>query len=70
MFNMKVEKQLNIKDRTLLLGVPDYDAIPKVVVVDDRKINVIGTSLGVKAPFLSLEIEKTAVNLIGKTITN
>ncbi len=67
---MKVEKQLNIKDRTLLLGVPDYDAIPKVVVVDDRKINVIGTSLGVKAPFLSLEIEKTAVNLIGKTITN
>lgn len=69
MFNMKIDKQLNIQDRTLLLGVPDYDIIPKEILVDGNKYGVIGVSLGVKPPYLSLEIEKTDSKLEGKTIT-
>ena len=69
MFNMKIDKQLNIQDRTLLLGVPNYDVIPKIILVDDDKYSVIGISHGVNPPYLSLEIEKTASNLEGKSIT-
>ena len=68
MFNMRVEKQMNIKDRTLLLGVPENDVIPKTISVDDKVFVVIGTSSGVKPPFMSIEIEKTTDNLTGKTI--
>lgn len=69
MFNMKVEKQMNIKDRTLLLGMPEYDALPKVVHSNNERYKVIGASLGVLPPFLSLEIEITPNDLTGKTIT-
>lgn len=69
MFNMKIDKQLNIQDRTLLLGVPNYDVIPKIILVDDDKYSVIGISHGVNPPYLSLEIEKTDSNLEGKSIT-
>ena len=68
MFNMQVEQQMNIKDRTLLLGVPEYDVIPKSIFVDEKEFVVIGSSLGVKLPYLSLEIEKTNDNLVGKTL--
>lgn len=68
MFNMKIERQLNIKDRTLLLGIPNYDVIPKVVVADGHEVNVIGVSHGAKLPYMSLEVEKTAEDLVGKTI--
>lgn len=68
MFNMRVEKQMNIKDRTLLLGVPENDVIPETISVDDKVFAVIGTSAGVKPPFMSIEIEKTTDNLTGKTI--
>lgn len=69
MFNMKVEKQMNIKERTLLLGVPDFDKIPKTVSVNNRKFKVIGTSYGVKLPYISLEIENTNVDLTGQIIS-
>lgn len=69
MFNMKVEKQMNIKDRTLLLGLPKYDALPKVVHSNNERYKVIGVSSGVLPPYLSLEIERTTNNLIGKNIT-
>lgn len=62
MFDMKIERQLNLKDRTLLLGVPNYDEIPKVVVINETKYKVLGASLGTKPPYLSLEIEKTALD--------
>lgn len=68
MFNMQVEQQMNIKDRTLLLGMPKYDVIPKTVFIDKKEFAVIGCSLGVKLPYLSLEIEKTTDNLVGKTL--
>lgn len=68
MFNMQVEQQMNIKDRTLLLGVPKYDVIPKKIYADGKEFSVIGSSLGVKLPYLSLEIEKTTDNLVGKTL--
>lgn len=70
MFKMKIEKQLNIKDRTLVLGKPDYDAVPKTVLLGDESFSVIGLSHGVKPPFVSLEIEKTDIDLVGKTLTN
>ena len=68
MFNMRVEKQMNIKDRTLLLGVPENDVMPKTISVDDKVFAVIGTSPGVKPPFMSIEIEKTTDDLTGKTV--
>ena len=68
MFEMKVEKQLNIADRSLILGIPSYDSIPKVVSAANEKINVIGVSLGAKPPFMSLEIEKISFDLVGKTV--
>lgn len=66
MFNMKIEKQLNIKDRTLLLGVPDFDVVPESIKIDNAVYKVIGISHGVKPPFLSIEIEKTENELVGK----
>lgn len=68
MFEMKIENQMNIADRTLLSGVPKYDSIPEKVSVDGKDFKVIGTSYGVPFPFMSIEIEKTSANLIGKTI--
>ena len=69
MFNMKVEKQMNIKDRTLLLGIPESASLPNFVHLDNEKYKVLGASLGVLPPFLSLEIERTTNDLTGKTIT-
>ena len=66
MFNMKIDKQLNIQDRTLLLGVPDFDVIPEYVKIDDIEYKVVGISHGVKPPFVSLEIEKSKFILEGK----
>ncbi len=43
MFNMKVEQQMNINDRTLLLGVPQYDVIPKTIFFDEKEFVVIGS---------------------------
>lgn len=68
MFEMKIEKQLNITDRTLLLGKPNERIVPDSVSVDGNTFNVLGLSLGVQSPFVSLEIEKTNINLVGKTI--
>lgn len=68
MFEMKVEKQLNMKDRTLLVGKPTYDSIPKKIKVNNHVFGVIGVSQGVKIPFISLEIEKTSIALEGKHI--
>ena len=68
MFEMKIEKQLNIKDRTLLLGQAKESVVPEVVSVDGHTFKVLGRSLGVKPPFVSLEIEKANIDLTGKTI--
>ena len=68
MFKMKIEKQLNIKDRTLIAGIPEYDVIPSHIEVDGHRFAVIGTSLGIQPPFISLEIERTDIHLEGKTI--
>lgn len=68
MFKMKIEKQLNIPDRTLLLGQPNERVVPESVSVDGHTFKVLGLSLGAKLPFISLEIEKTNIDLVGKTI--
>ena len=68
MFKMKIEGQYNIHDRTLICGVPEYDVIPKDMLADDIPIKLIGVSLGTKPPYMSLEIEKTNYDLVGKTI--
>ena len=70
MFSMTVEKQMNLNERTLLLGKPQFDKIPKQIGINRKKIAVIGISNGVAPPFMSLEIELIKDNIVGKTITN
>ena len=65
MFRMKVEGQFNIGDRTLICGIPEYDANPEP---NDIPVKIIGISFGGKPPYRSFEIEKTENNLEGKTI--
>lgn len=69
MFTMKVEKQMRLHDRTLLLGRPQFDIIPKQVNIKNEKINVIGISNGVVPPFISLEIEPIKNKVVGETVT-
>ena len=68
MFRMKVEMQMNMADRTLLLGIPEYNLIPKVIKTQKGTFLVFGCSVGVKPPYISLEIERTDHDLIGKNI--
>ena len=68
MFNMIVENQMNLIDRTVVLGKPNFDKIPKKVKFQNRIINVKGISKGVAPPFLSLEIDKIEENLVGEMI--
>ena len=70
MFSMTVEEQMNLNERTLLLGKPQFDKIPKQIGINQKKITVIGISNGVAPPFMSLEIELIKDNIVGKTITN
>lgn len=69
MFAMKVEKQMKLHDRTLLLGKPQFDIIPKQVNIKNEKINVIGISNGIVPPYVSLEIEPIKNEVVGETIT-
>ena len=69
MFVMKVEKQMNIMERTFLLGVPDFDKIPKTIYVKNFNLTVLGTSYGVKLPYVSLEVELTNIDLVGEVIS-
>ena len=57
MFTMIIERQLNLEDRTLLLGIPEFDAIPKIISIDGEVYEVLGISQGAKPPYISLEIE-------------
>lgn len=70
MFSMTVEQQMNLNERTLLLGKPQFDKIPEQIGINQKKIAVIGISNGVAPPFMSLEIELIKDNIVGKTITN
>lgn len=70
MFKMKIEKQLNtIADRTLILGIPDYNVIPSEISANNNKYKVIGVTNGIKLPYMSLEIEKTDDILVGISVT-
>jgi hypothetical protein len=64
MFRMKIEQQLNLNDRTLILGIPEFDVIPQRLRIGNSDFTVIGISVGTKPPYMSLEIEKTTKNLI------
>lgn len=69
MFKMKVEKQLNIlADRTILLGNSEGESIPENISLDGKTFHVLGKSPGVVPPLTSLEIEKTNIDFVGKTI--
>lgn len=70
MFSMTVEKQINLDGRTLLLGKPQFDIIPKQIVFKEKFIDVIGISNGVALPFVSLEIEQITDNIVGEMITS
>ena len=63
---MNIEKQLNLDSRTLILGVPKYNAIPNTILIDDKPYKVIGISVGAKPPYMSMEIERTDKKLTGK----
>jgi|GEM_PF-3245122 len=69
MFRMKVNKQMNMRDRTLIAGEPTFDSIPSVIIIDSKEYKVLGVSQGIKPPFVSLEIERTESNLENKTAT-
>lgn len=69
MFLMTVERQLNLNDRTLLLGKPQFDVIPKHITLRGKKVKIIGISSGVVLPFLSLEIEQIKDTVVGETIS-
>lgn len=69
MFLMKVEKQMRLSDRTLLLGKPQFDEIPKQVNIKNVITNVIGVSNGIAPPFMSLEIEPVTIDIVGDVIT-
>lgn len=66
MLRMKIEQQLNLSDRTLILGIPEFDAMPQRLGIGNSVYAVMGISLGTKPPYMSLEIEKTTKNLIGE----
>ena len=51
---------------SLLDGAAKVDDL--VAYLAENKINVIGVSLGAKPPFMSLEIEKISLDLVGKTV--
>lgn len=69
MFKMKIREQVNIQDRTLLAGEGEYDHVPDNVIIDGKKYTVLGLSLGVLPPMISLEIEKTDDKLTGSVIS-
>lgn len=66
MFNMKIESQMNMHDRTLICGIPKFDSIPKEVTIAGKRFIVIGVSSGVNPPYMSLEIEKTDTKMVGE----
>ena len=68
MFKMKIEKQLNLKDRSLLLGFAEFKTIPEYIIVGNTKYKIIGLSSGVKLPYISVEIERINENLVGKIV--
>ena len=37
MFSMTVEEQMNLNERTLLLGKPQFDKIPKQIGINQKK---------------------------------
>lgn len=69
MFRMKINKQMNMQDRTLISGEPTFDSIPSMIIIDSKEYKVLGVSQGVKLPFVSLEIERAESNLENKTAT-
>ena len=66
MFNMKIESQMNMHDRTLICGIPQFDSVPKEVVIAGNRYDVIGVSSGVNPPYVSLEIMKTDTKMVGE----
>ena len=68
MFNMKIGKQLNIENRTLPAGQPQFDIIPNTVEIDKKVYTVLGVSQGIKLPYMSIEIERTEKELVGYDI--
>ena len=70
MFAMKVEQQMDFEDRTLLLGKPNFDKIPKKVTVNGMVVNVVGISSGIAPPFLSLEVHRLLMRVIGAEVTD
>lgn len=69
MFKMQVERTMDLNDRTLILGIPEYDVIPDVVFIGGKKYRVLGVSHGAKYPYMSLEIERSNKHLDGMIVT-
>ena len=69
MFKMKIEFKSEFcssaEERTLLAGKPTFDSIPAYVEINNKTYKVIGRSMGIALPFISLEIEKSDDNLVG-----
>lgn len=68
MFNMTIESQMTVGNKTIIGGRTQYDLIPKTVIIDGKETVVLGVPYGIKPPFFAVEIAKTDINLIGKQI--
>lgn len=70
MFEMAVEGQVNIGDKTIIGGRAKYDLIPEQVVIDNKVFKILGVSQGIKPPFFAIEIEKTDFDFVGLKISS
>jgi len=65
---MKIEEQLNVANRTVISGIAEPYKMPSLIVIDNKIQRVKGYSTCSKKPYISIEIERTDKDLIGKTI--
>ena len=70
MFEMAVEGQVNIGDKTIIGGRAKYDLIPEQVVIDNKVFKILGVPQGIKPPFFAIEIEKTDSDFVGLKISS
>ncbi len=71
MFQMIIERQLDLEDRTLLLGKPEPYGFPERIKtrrIPPQTFDVIGVSGGVRPPFVSLEIKRITESLVGQAV--
>lgn len=68
MFEMLIESQMNIGNRTIIGGRANYDLIPEQIVIGNNTFKILGVPQGIKPPFFAVEIKKTDLDFVGSKI--